>query len=143
MSVRDSLLSVALGLLVALSARCACDAPLGPGEVVGDGFAAVVAVDSSHVRLTFTRAIDRGSAVPGAFSITDYTVVPPLPQRCTDRLQRRTISIGTIRQQHGDLSSGASHRLGIFGEGRADQQEMSDPQCPGKEMDQLGRPVAN
>lgn len=78
MSVRGSLPSVALGLLVSLSARCACDAPLGPGEIVGDGFASVVAVDSSHVRLAFTRAIDRGSAVPGAFAITDYTVVPPL-----------------------------------------------------------------
>lgn len=60
-----------------LAARCACDPPLEAGELVGDGFASVVALDSSSVKVTFSRNIDRGSATAGAFSIRDFTVVPP------------------------------------------------------------------
>lgn len=65
-------------LAVALSlARCACEPPLDEGEQLGDGFASVTALDATTVRLSFTRALDRGTVSAGAFAVADYTVVPP------------------------------------------------------------------
>jgi hypothetical protein len=65
-------------LLLVLSQACTCEAPLAPGEVLGDGFISARAVTSSSVEVKFSRNIDKGSVSKGAFSISDYTVVPPV-----------------------------------------------------------------
>jgi hypothetical protein len=70
--IRVVLMLAAVGV-----AGCTCgDPPLGEGELLGDGFVGARAVDSTTVEVTFSRAVDRGSALPGVFRIANFTVVP-------------------------------------------------------------------
>jgi hypothetical protein len=64
--------------LAVIAGACTCgDPPLLPGELLGDGFLSVRATSTTTVEVTFSRNIDRGSAVAAVFKIDDFTVVPP------------------------------------------------------------------
>jgi hypothetical protein len=68
-----------LWLLSAFLAVGACDCgqvDVDDIEIIGDGFAGVTPVDARTVRVRFVDPVDEGS-VAGAFSITDFTTVPP------------------------------------------------------------------
>jgi len=70
-----------LWLLSAFLAVGACDCgqvDVDGIEVIGDGFASVTPVDARTVRLRFNDPVDETS-VGDAFSITDFTTVPPQP----------------------------------------------------------------
>lgn len=59
---------------------CECEpAPLADAGPLGDGFQSLVAVDESTLRLSTSRALDASSVSASAFSLHDYTSVPPLP----------------------------------------------------------------
>ncbi len=76
---RPILTALCAALLVSLSfGACDCGAPVDePIDIVGDGFAAVTPVDGRTVKVRFVDAIE-GASVKDAFSITDFTTVPPL-----------------------------------------------------------------
>ncbi len=98
--------------LVAVCARCACEPPLDDGELVGDGIAAVVALDARTVELSFSRAINRGSVTPAVFAIKDFTVVPPagVAVESAEAADDKTVRIGTA-----PLSAGTRYTLEIAG----------------------------
>jgi hypothetical protein len=79
---RESLIAASL-----LAVVTACPPPAAPPvEPLGDGFASVVAVDSHTVILSLRRTLQRDTVQVGAFTIVDYTVLPPEPlavQRAT------------------------------------------------------------
>ncbi len=66
-------------VLLSLLAGCPPEETADPSAPLGDGFAAVVAVDARTVILALRRPVDRDSAQVGAFTITDFTVLPPAP----------------------------------------------------------------
>jgi hypothetical protein len=68
-----------LAFVVAAIVGGGCDCgtdPTNETQLVGDGFAAVVAVDARTVEVRFIEDVDAES-LGGAFSIADFTVVPP------------------------------------------------------------------
>lgn len=77
---RISLAAFAFAALATLQASgCECDpGPATDGGPLGDGFQSLVAVDESTLRLTTSRALDASSVTPSAFTLHDYTTLPPL-----------------------------------------------------------------
>lgn len=69
------LLAFVVAAFVGGGCECGTD-PTTETELVGDGFAAVVAVDARTVEVRFIEDVDAAS-LEGAFAIADYTVVPP------------------------------------------------------------------
>ena len=104
--------ALCLVALTALSARCACEPTLDPGELVGDGFASVVALDGRTVQLSFTRAINRSTVVADVFSIKDFTVVPAVSVVVESAAadDDKTVRLGT-----GPLVAGTRYTLEIAG----------------------------
>src|SRR5688500_12649170 len=101
----------AIGALFLLltSSGCGCgQLPPNQGQLLGDGFAGVRAVDSTTVELTFSRDIDQGSVNPGAFDVANFTVVPPLVADVDSAAaaDSRTVNIGTS-----ELVAGARYTL--------------------------------
>jgi hypothetical protein len=77
-AVRAAALLLALPLATTVFG-CDGDAPPdGPPATVaiGDGFTGVVVVDERRIRVGFTEDVD-GATLAGAFTIADFTVVPP------------------------------------------------------------------
>ncbi len=103
--------TVALALLV-LAQGCSCDAPLEPGDLLGDGFASVVAVDGTHVKLTLSRGIDKGTAKPAAFAIANYTVVPAATASIAD-VSADSDTVVTLTTS--ELTTGAQYTLEVKG----------------------------
>lgn len=104
--------ALCLVALTALSARCACEPTLDPGELVGDGFASVVALGGRTVQLSFTRAINRSTVVADVFSIKDFTVVPAVSVVVESAAadDDKTVRLGT-----GPLVAGTRYTLEIAG----------------------------
>ncbi len=72
--LRTATLSV---LLLAAASSCECGAPPPlPGEIAGDGFGGVLAVNATTVKLTTQKRLDRTSVTTAAFAIHDYTSLP-------------------------------------------------------------------
>ena len=68
---------LALGV-VGVGNGCHCGGEAqDPLAVLGDGFAGVTPVDANTVLVRFSENIDKGS-VGGAFTVSDYTQVPPV-----------------------------------------------------------------
>lgn len=98
--------------LAVLTSRCACEPPLDEGELVGDGFAAVAALDARTVELSFSRAINRATVSTGAFTIKDFTVVPPasVAIESAEAQDDKTVRLGT-----GPLVAGTRYTLEVAG----------------------------
>ena len=64
-------------LPMAMSSSCSCEPPKLPGEIAGDGFAAVIPVDERTLVLSFSEPVDPATVHKGAFAIGNFTVVPP------------------------------------------------------------------
>lgn len=61
-----------------LGSSCTCGTPPPPpGTIEGDGFASLVAVDATTVKLKTQKKLDQGSVKASAFRIRDFTLVPP------------------------------------------------------------------
>ncbi|HEY4219806.1 MAG TPA: Ig-like domain-containing protein [Myxococcota bacterium] len=68
---------ILLTLAALLLSSCDCSPALQPGAIIGDGFTSADAVDSTHVKVTFSRSINKDTAQVAAFTVGNYTVVPP------------------------------------------------------------------
>lgn len=102
-------------MLLALvgAGSCTCgDPPLGQGEILGDGFVNARAVDSNIVEVKFSRNLDRGSVLASAFSISDFTVVPPVELAVT---AATAADDKTVRLATGDLIAGTRYTLTVAG----------------------------
>lgn len=91
-------LCLLLGAQLALVAAPACDCGQAPDvdtALVGDGFAAVEPVDARTVRVRFADVVDEAT-VADAFSITDFTTVPPQAfELVARRTAEREVTLGS------------------------------------------------
>ncbi|MFH1809092.1 MAG: hypothetical protein ABIJ09_10130 [Pseudomonadota bacterium] len=70
----------ALGAAALIALLTACPPPPDDKvEPLGDGFSSVLAIDSHTVILSLRRTLTRESVQVGAFTIADYTMIPPEP----------------------------------------------------------------
>lgn len=126
--------SLLLGVHLALTAVVGCECGEAPAvdlELLGDGFAGVTPVDARTVRVAFTDPVDADS-IGGAFSITDFTTVPPqafdlVPRRTAEREvtlsseasfiagSRYTIVVDKVRSTSGREVSGTINFTAIAG----------------------------
>ena len=118
MATRSTTSRAAFGLLAAalaaslLGGSCECGAPpLDPSELIGDGFAAVDAVDAQTVRVRFADPVEADS-VADAFSLTDFTSVPPLGfEVLPRRTAEREVTLSVAR----NLVAGVSYTIVVDG----------------------------
>ena len=82
--VLRTLLAAILAASVVAGCDCSSGEPPPVHDLVGDGFSAVVPVDDRTVKVRFLEDFDDNS-IAGAFSIVDFTVVPPRAFAITPR----------------------------------------------------------
>lgn len=87
-----------IGLLIAVGASsCDCGAPpVVDDPVLGDGFVGAVAIDERTVQVRFQDAVS-ATSLSGAFTINDYTTLPPLAfdvDAAADGQDRVTLTTG-------------------------------------------------
>ncbi|HEY1099777.1 MAG TPA: hypothetical protein VGF99_12660 [Myxococcota bacterium] len=80
-----ALLAVSLAAVVVVGACDCSPEEVENTDLVGDGFAAVIPVDTNTVRVRFTEDVVE-SSIGSAFSIADFTVLPPRDYVITPRL---------------------------------------------------------
>lgn len=108
MHVFRKIFAFKLAPLVFLALLMACPKPEDPSAadaLVGDAFAGVLPIDAVSLKLYFRVAIEAESVKPQAFSLTDFTQIPPVQLSVAEvaRNDPYELSIRTAPQQAGAI----------------------------------------
>jgi hypothetical protein len=95
-----------------LLGSCDCSSAPAPGQVLGDGYASIGAVDATHVKIDFSRPIDKSTVIASVFSVDNFTVVPPKQATVASVVAKSDTEIVI---ETSALNEGASYTLGIKG----------------------------